>query len=103
MARAYEISVWKPHSGKRAEFLKRMKEWKEVSLRAGVSSYEILNGTAGKDVNHIVIIQGFKGLADNGAVNETFFGNAEVAELWKKWQHDLIADLVSHDLYEEEA
>jgi hypothetical protein len=80
-----------------------MKEWKEVSLRAGVSSYEILNGTAGKDVNHIVIIQGFKGLADNGAVNETFFGNAEVAELWKKWQHDVIADLVSHDLYEEEA
>jgi hypothetical protein len=103
MARAFEISVWKPHPGKRAECLKRMKEWKEVSLRAGVSSYEILNGTAGKDVNHIVIIQGFKGLADNGAVNETFFGNAEVAELWKKWQYDVIADLVSHDLYEEEA
>jgi len=103
MARAFEISVWKPHPGRRAECLKRMKEWKEVSLRAGVSSYEILNGTAGKDVNHIVIIQGFKGLADNGAVNETFFGNAEVAELWKKWQHDVIADLVSHDLYEEEA
>jgi len=103
MARAFEISVWKPHPGKRAECLKRMKEWKEVSLRAGVSSYEILSGTAGKDVNHIVIIQGFKGLADNGAVNETFFSNAEVAELWKKWQHDVIADLVSHDLYEEEA
>jgi hypothetical protein len=80
-----------------------MKEWKEVSLKAGVSSYEILNGAAGKDVNHIVIIQGFKGLADNGAVNEAFFGHAEVAELWKKWQHEVIADLVSHDLYEEEA
>ena len=43
MAKAYEISVWKPHAGKRAECIKRMKEWKEVSLKAGVSSYQILN------------------------------------------------------------
>ena len=103
MARAFEISVWKPHAGKRAECLNRMKEWREVSLKAGVSSYEILAGSAGKDVNNIVIIQGFKGLADNGAVNESFFGNPAVAELFKKWQHDVIADLISHDLYEEEA
>ena len=103
MAKAYEISVWKPHAGKRAECIKRMKEWKEVSLKAGVSSYQILNGTAGKDVGHIVIIQGFKGLADNGAVNESFFSQPGVAELWKKWEHDMIVDLVSHDLYDEEA
>jgi len=103
MARAYEISIWKPHAGKRAEVLTRMKEWKEVSLKAGVSSYEIMGGSAGKDVSNIVVIQGFKGLADNGAVNEAFFSNPEVVELWKKWQHDVIADLVSHDLYEEEA
>ena len=38
MARAFEISVWKPHAGKRAECLNRMKEWREVSLKAGVSS-----------------------------------------------------------------
>ena len=103
MARAYEISVWKPHAGKRSECLKRMNEWKEVSLKAGVSTYEILGGAAGKDVGNIVVIQGFKGLADNGAINENFFSHSEVAELWKKWQHDVIADLVSHDLYEEEA
>jgi hypothetical protein len=102
MPRAFEISVWKPHAGKRAECLERMKEWKEVSLKVGVTSYEILSGSIGKDAGNIVIIQGFKGLADNGAVNEGFFGHAEVAELWKKWQHDVIADLVSHDLYEEE-
>jgi hypothetical protein len=103
MAKAFEISVWKPHAGKRTECLKRMKEFKEVSLAAGVTSYEILGGAAGKDVGNIVIIQGFKGLADNGAVNETFFSNPGVIELWKKWENDVIADLVSHDLYEEEA
>jgi len=102
MAKAYEISVWKPHAGKRAECIKRMNEWKEVSLNAGVSTYQILNGTAGKAVGNIVVIQGFKGLADNGAVNESFFSKPGVAELWKKWEHDVIADLVSHDLYDEE-
>ena len=103
MARAYEISVWKPRAGKRSECLKRMNEWKEVSLKAGVSSYQILSGSAGKDVGNIVVIQGFKGLADNGAINESFFSNPGVVELWKKWEHDVIADIVSHDLYEEEA
>ncbi len=103
MAKAYEISVWKPHAGKRSECIKRMNEWKEVSLNAGVSTYQILNGTAGKDVGNIVVIQGFKGLADNGAVNESFFSKPGVAELWKKWEHDVIADLVSHDLYDEES
>ena len=80
-----------------------MNEWKEVSLKAGVSSYQILSGSAGKDVGNIVVIQGFKGLADNGAINESFFSNPGVVELWKKWEHDVIADIVSHDLYEEEA
>jgi hypothetical protein len=61
-----------------------MNEWKEVSLKAGVSTYQILSGSAGKDVGNIVVIQGFKGLADNGAINESFFSNPGVVELWKK-------------------
>jgi len=102
MARAVEITIWKPHASKRTECLKRMNEFKDICLKAGVSSFEILGGSAGKDVGHVVAIQHFKGLADNGAINEALASNEEIAEWWKKYQHDVIADLVSHDLYEEE-
>lgn len=102
MGKAVEITIWKPHAGKRAENLKRLEEFKALCLKAGVSSFEIMSGAAGKDVGNIVVIQHFKGLADNGAINESFGSNAEVAEAMKKYSKDVISDLVSHDLYEEE-
>ena len=39
MAKAVEITIWKPHAGKRTECLKRMNEFKDICLKAGVTSF----------------------------------------------------------------
>ena len=70
MARAFEITVWKPHVGKRAAFMKSWAEVAAIFKENGVSDITVLNGHAGKDVGHIVIIQTFKSLTDNGIVND---------------------------------
>ena len=57
MARAFEITVWKPHVGKRAAFMKSWAEVAAIFKENGVSDITVLNGHAGKDVGHIVIIQ----------------------------------------------
>ena len=101
MAKAYEITVWKPHVGKRDAF---MKNWNEIAVlfkKAGVSDIKILEGVAGKDVGNVVIIQTFKGLADNGAVNEKIGNSAKMSEWMKAHGKDDYAKLVSHDLYVE--
>jgi len=100
LGKAIEISVWKPHPGKWTESIKRIKEFRSICLKAGVKSFEILAGAAGKDVGNIVIIQTFKGLADNGAINESLGSNPDMQAFNKKYASDVIAELVSHDLYE---
>ena len=68
MAKAYEISIWDPHAGKFDEFLEIIKTLRVAFLEAGVSQVDLLSGAAGKDVGKVVVIQTFKGLADNGAL-----------------------------------
>ena len=70
MAKAYEISIWDPHMGKFDEFLELIKSLRLAFLEAGVSQVDLLSGAAGKDVGKVVVVQTFKGLADNGALNE---------------------------------
>ena len=36
MGKAYEITVWKPHTGKRGEFIKSMKEVAAIFKENGV-------------------------------------------------------------------
>lgn len=102
MGKAIEITIWKPHAGKREQNMKRLEEFKAICLKAGVSSFEVMSGAAGKDVGNIVVVQEFKGLADNGSINEAFGSNPEVLAMMKKYSTDIISDLVSHDLYEME-
>ena len=99
MARAFEISVWKPHVGKRAEAMKNLREVVEIFKSEGVSEILVLDGHAGKDVGNVVMIQIFKGLADNGVVNEKVTQSAKMAEWMKAHGKDDFAALVSHDLY----
>ena len=70
MPKAYEISVWKPHAGMWSDAMKNLKEVMDIFKSEGVSDIQIMQGHAGKDVGSIVVIQTFKGLADNGVVNE---------------------------------
>ena len=99
MAKALEITIWKPYPGHWAECMDRINEFKELALANGVSEVEILSGVAGKDTGNIIVIQTFKGLADNGAVNEAWGSNEAVAAFNKKHSKNPVADLVSHDLY----
>jgi hypothetical protein len=101
MAKAYEISVWKPHVGKRADFMKSWAEVAAIFKEAGVSDIKVLEGVAGKDVGHIVVIQTFKSLTDNGKVNDAIGDNAKMKAWNKKHAKDDIATLISHDLYSE--
>ena len=101
MARAFEISVWKPHVGKRAEAMKNLREVVEIFKSEGVSEILVLDGHAGKDVGNVVMIQIFKGLADNGVVNEKVTQSPKMAEWMKAHGKDDFAALVSHDLYVE--
>ena len=47
------------------------------------------------------MIQTFKGLADNGIVNEAVTKSSAMGEWMKKHANDDFATLVSHDLYVE--
>ena len=103
MARAFEITVWKPHVGKRAAFMKSWAEVAAIFKENGVSEITVLNGHAGKDVGHIVIIQTFKSLTDNGAVNDAI-GESAAMKAWMEKNKDMdSATMISHDLYSEEA
>jgi len=99
MGKAYEITVWKPHVGKRAEFLKGMNEVAAIFKEVGVSDIKIIEGVAGKDVGNVVVIQTFKNLTDNGKVNDAIGDNAKMKAWMKKHGKDDVATLVSHDLY----
>ena len=99
MGKAYEISVWKPHAGKRAEFLKNWAEISEIFKEIGVSDIKVIEGVAGKDVGNIVIIQTFKNLADNGKINDAIGDNAKMKAWMKKHAKDDTGVIVSHDLY----
>ena len=101
MVKAYEISVWKPHVGKRADFMKSWAEVAAIFKEAGVSDIKVLEGVAGKDVGHIVVIQTFNSLTDNGKVNDAIGDNAKMKAWNKKHAKDDIATLISHDLYSE--
>jgi hypothetical protein len=101
MAKAYEITIWKPHAGKRAEFMKGMNEVAAIFKEIGVSDIKIIEGVAGKDVGHIVFIQTFKSLTDNGKINDAIGENAKMKAWMKKHAKDDIATLISHDLYSE--
>lgn len=101
MAKAYEISIWKPHSGKRAEFMKSWAEVAAIFKAEGVSEITVMNGHAGKDVGNVVIIQTFKSLTDNGIVNDAI-GESAAMKAWVEKNKDInSADMISHDLYTE--
>jgi hypothetical protein len=99
MGKAYEITIWKPHAGKRADFLKGMNEVAAIFKEVGVSDIKIIEGIAGKDVGNVVVIQTFKNLTDNGKVNDAIGDNAKMKAWMKKHGKDDVATLVSHDLY----
>ena len=103
MGKAYEISVWKPHTGKSAEFIKQMKEVIAIFKDSGVSEIVMMSGHAGKDVGNIVMIQTYKGLADNGIVNEAINESPTMASWMEQNKNNDTAALVSHDLYIEES
>jgi predicted acetyltransferase len=101
MAKAYEISIWKPRPGKRAEFMKSWGEIAKIFKDCGVSEIVVMDGHAGKDVGNIVIIQTFKSLTDNGAVNDAI-GESAAMKAWREKYKDIdSAAMVSHDLYSE--
>lgn len=100
MAKAYEITVWKPHPGKTSQFLEMFAEVRKIFLDEGVSQVDVIAGVAGKDVGNVIVIQQFKSLADNGAINDAI-GESEAMKAWGEKNRDVnIADLVSHDLYQ---
>src|SRR6204780_5780858 len=98
MAKAYEISIWEPNPGKGEEFTETIKSLTKAFVEAGVSRVEPLTGVAGKDVFRVVVIQTFKGLADNGAVNESI-GDHPAMKAWREAHPgNFPAKLISHDL-----
>lgn len=100
MGEAIEISVWEPHPGKFEEFLETYKGLKRVFLEVGVSQVQIITGVAGKDMGHVMVIQTFKGLGDNGAINESI-GESEAMKAYRAEDRGMFpAKLISHDLYE---
>jgi hypothetical protein len=101
MAKAYEISIWEPNPGKSDEFIETIKSLTKAFVEAGVSKVELLTGVAGKDVFRVVVIQQFKGLADNGSVNESM-GDSAPMKAWRETHPgDFPGKLISHDLYQE--
>ena len=101
MAKAYEISIWEPNPGKGDEFLETIKSLTKAFVEAGVSKVELMTGVVGKDMFRVVVIQHFKGLADNGAVNESIGDSAAVKAWRESHPGDFPATLISHDLYQE--
>lgn len=100
MAKAYEISIWEPNPGKFDEFVELIKSLTKAFVEAGVSHVDLLTGVTGKDIFRIVVIQHFKGLADNGALNESI-GESAPMKAWREAHPgDFPAKLISHDLYQ---
>jgi hypothetical protein len=100
MSKAYEISIWEPHAGKFDEFVETIKSLTKAFVESGVSQVELLTGVAGKDMFRVVVIQHFKGLADNGAVNESI-GDSAAMKSWREAHPgNFPANLISHDLYQ---
>ena len=100
MSKAYEISIWEPNPGKSEEFTETIKSLTKAFVEAGVSRVELLTGVAGKDMFRIVVIQQFKGLADNGALNESI-GEHPAMKAWREAHPgDIPGKLISHDLYQ---
>jgi hypothetical protein len=100
MSKAYEISIWEPHPEKFDEFMELIKSLTKAFVESGVSKVELLTGVAGKDMFRIVVIQHFKGLADNGAVNESI-GDSPAMKAWREAHPGSFpANLISHDLYQ---
>ena len=99
MGKAYEITIWKPRVGHWSDALKNLNEVAAIFKEAGVSDVQILSGVAGKDVGNLVVIQTFKGLADNGAINEKLGEFPKMQEWMKVHSKDNYAELISHDLY----
>lgn len=99
MGKAYEITIWKPRPGHWEDALKNLNEVAAIFKEAGVSDVQILSGAAGKDVGNIVILQTFKGLADNGAINEKLGDFGPMKEWMKIHSKDNFVEIVSHDLY----
>lgn len=101
MGKAFEITIWKPNAGKWAEALKNMNEVAAIFKEAGVSDVQVLEGSIGKDVGNIVVIQTYKGLADNGSLNEKLSEFPAFKDWMKAHKDDNYAQFVSHDLYVE--
>jgi hypothetical protein len=100
MSKAYEISIWEPNPGQSEEFTETIKSLTKAFVESGVSKVELLTGVAGKDVFRVVVIQHFKGLADNGAVNESI-GESPAMKAWREAHPgDFPGKLISHDLYQ---
>lgn len=100
MGKAYEISVWEPHNGKFDVFIELIKSLPLAFLEAGVSHVELLTGSAGKDVGKVVF-QHFKGLADNGSINEAIGEHPAMVKWREEHPGEFPAKLISHDLYQE--
>jgi len=101
MSKAYEISIWEPNPGKSDEFMETIKSLTKAFVESGVSKVDLLTGVAGKDMFRVVVIQHFKGLADNGAVNESIGGSPAMKAWRDAHPGDFPAKLISHDLYQE--
>ena len=101
MGKAFEITVWKPHAGLWAEAMKNIKEVAGIFKDGGVSEVQVLEGSIGKDVGNILVIQTYKGLADNGNLNEKLASHGAFQDWMKAHGKDNYGSLVSHDLYVE--
>ena len=100
MSKAYEISIWEPDPGNFDGFMETIKSLTTAFVESGVSKVDLLTGVAGKDMFRVVVIQHFKGLADNGALNESI-GSSPAMVAWRDAHPgDFGAKLISHDLYQ---
>src|ERR1039457_5974854 len=101
MAKANEISIWAPTHGKSDEFMETIKSLKKAFVESGVSKVKLIPGVAGTYFFAVVVIQHFKGLADNGAVNESI-GDSSAMKAWREAHpDDFPGKIISHDLYQE--
>ncbi len=98
MPKAYEVTVWEPLWGKREKVLALIAEFKKISLAGGTSEFLVLEGSIGA-LREIMVIQTFKNLADNGAVNENFADTPGFKDWVKKMMEEEIVKVHSHDLY----
>jgi hypothetical protein len=100
MSKAYEISIWEPDPGKSEEFIEMIKGLTKAFVEAGVSHVDLMTGVAGKDMFRVVVVQHFKGLADNGAINESIGESAPMQAFRDAHPGQFPGKLISHDLYQ---